>query len=555
MESVRTRWWPLPVILSLCALTLFIIWTRDVPARADRVVHTVPALAISALALLSWLLFFSRLSRSVRLASFAAVVALSLGCVGLLRITGVSGDLVPIIDWRWSEQDRSAGGGSQALTSDSSGKLPFRDFAQFLGPDRNAILTGLKLNPDWQAHPPREVWRQPVGEGWSAFAVQGGYAVTQEQQGPLEKVVCRDVRTGKVLWSHGDSTRYETALGGIGPRATPTLDGNRVFSMGATGRLNCLDLSTGRRLWTRDTLADGGRQARWGMSSSPLIIDNLVVVSAGGDNGHSLVAYDRLSGARVWSGGDDSAGYSSPSLAHLVGRNQILIFNNYAVAGHDPVDGSVLWRYPWPGGVSIQCVAQPVPLSADRVLVSSGYGIGSKLLQLVAHQGGDGIIPVPVWESPRLKAKFTNLVVRDRSVYGLDDGVLVCLDIDTGERRWKSGRYGHGQILLIDDLLLIQAESGEVFLVDADPAGHRERARLAALSSRTWNNPVLAAPYLLLRNDREAVCYELAVTELAHGPGWPETQTRVRTGARESTTQLAEMNRHPDTAYLSDRAL
>ena len=505
----RARWWPLAVILCLCALALFIIWTRDVPARADRVMHTVPALAVTALALIIWLLFFSRLTRLVRRASFALVAAVSLGCVGLLRIGGVSGDLVPIIGWRWTGQGRSEAPAAKTPSRDRGGRLPFRDYPQFLGPARNAILTDLRLEPDWETHPPREVWRQRVGEGWSAFAVEGAYAVTQEQHGPLEKVVCRDVRTGEVLWSHGDSTRYETALGGIGPRATPTLDGGRVFTMGATGRLNCLDLSTGQRLWTRDTLADGGRQAHWGMSSSPLVVDSLVVVSAGGANGHSLIAYHRLTGNPVWSGGDDRAGYSSPALAHLLGGDQILIFNADAVAGHDPADGSVLWRFPWPTGG--ECVAQPVPLSADRVLVSSGYGIGSKLLQLVAHEGGGGIIPVVVWESPRLKAKFANVVVRDRSVYGLDDGVLVCLDIETGERRWKSGRYGHGQVLLVDDLLLVQAESGDLFLVDADPARYRQRGRLAALSSRTWNNPALAAPYLLLRNDREAVCYELAV--------------------------------------------
>ena len=514
MESAavaRPRWWPLPVILSLCALALFVIWTRDVPARADRVIHTVSALAVTAFALVSWLQYFSRLPRSVRLASFGLVAALAIGCVGLLRLGGVSGDLIPIIRWRWAgTQDRAVAG---APVPDGASRLPFRDFSQFLGPDRNAILTGLKLEPDWETHPPREIWRRQVGEGWSAFAVQGAYAVTQEQHGPLEKVVGRDVRTGQVLWSHGASTRYQTALGGIGPRATPTIEGDRVFTMGATGRLNCLDLSTGRRLWTRDTLADGGRQAHWGMSSSPLLIDSLVVVSAGGGDGHSLVAYHRLSGNPAWSGGDDLPGYSSPALAHLAGEDQILIFNNGAVAAHDPADGSVLWRYPWPSGGSIQCVAQPVPLSADRVLVSSGYGIGSKLLLLVAHEGGSGSNPVAVWESPRRKAKFTTIVVRDTFAYGLDDGGLVCLDLETGERRWKSGRYGHGQVLLVDDLLLVLAESGELFLVDANPAGHRQRARLAALNSRTWNTPALAAPYLLLRNAREAVCYELAVTD------------------------------------------
>ena len=220
-----------------------------------------------------------------------------------------------------------------------------------------------------------------------------------------------------MLWSHGDSTRYETALGGIGPRATPTIEGDRVFTMGATGRLNCLDLSTGRRLWTRDTLADGGRQAHWGMSSSPLLIASLVVVSAGGGDGHSLVAYHRLSGNPAWSGGDDLPGYSSPTLAHLVGGDQILIFNNHAVAAHDPADGSVLWRYPWPSGGSIQCVAQPVPLSAARVLVSSGYGIGSKLLLVVAGTKAERMFRRAGWDPLRDMGRYLARLVHVSTLY------------------------------------------------------------------------------------------------------------------------------------------
>jgi outer membrane protein assembly factor BamB len=221
--------------------------------------------------------------------------------------------------------------------------------------------------------------------------------------------------------------------------------------------------------------------------------------------GKSLVAYHKLTGKISWGGGNDSAGYSSPQLRTLAGTPQILIFNYKSVVSHDPNTGSVLWRYPWP---SAESVAQPVQLPNDYLLVSSGYGIGSKLLRIqrdVDRKLGANL----VWESRGLKAKFTNVVYKDDHIYGLDDGILVCLNISDGKRAWKRGRYGHGQIILVDDLLLIQAESGDVVLLEANPTSHVELGRFSALMGRTWNNSTLAAPYLLVRNDREAACYEL----------------------------------------------
>ena len=186
---------------------------------------------------------------------------------------------------------------------------------------------------------------------------------------------------------------------------------------------------------------------------------------------------------------------------------QILIFNRGSVAAHDPATGEELWSYPWP---EMQPnVAQPLPLPGDRVLVSSGYGVGSKLLHVARNTAGGAFDVELLWESPRLKAKFTTIVLRDGYVYGLDDGVLVCLDPETGERRWKQGRYGHGQVLLVGDLLLVQTEEGEIALVEANPERHVELARIPVVSGRAWNTPALAGPYLLLRNDREAVCLEL----------------------------------------------
>ena len=329
-------------------------------------------------------------------------------------------------------------------------------------------------------------------------------------------VVCYDLKSGQERWSHSDRDRYEAVPAGVGPRATPTIVEGRVYTLGATGILNCLDFATGERIWSEDILYDNDAElASWGMSGSPLVLDDLVVVSAGGKDGKSLVAYHKDTGERVWRGGSSPAEYSSPLITTLAGVPQILIFNYGSVAAHDPNGGELLWQHPWPSGT--QCVSQPVPLPDDHLFVSSAYGIGCKLFQ-IAHDADNQLKATLVWETPRLKAKFTNVIYRDGYIYGLDDGVLVCLDLADGQRKWKRGRYGHGQVILVDgpdkidnqsSLLLVSAESGDVLLVEVNPNESRELSRFSALASKTWNNPALAGQYLLVRNDREAACYEL----------------------------------------------
>jgi outer membrane protein assembly factor BamB len=257
----------------------------------------------------------------------------------------------------------------------------------------------------------------------------------------------------------------------------------------------------------------GARIPEHGMTGSPLAVDGLVVVSAGGPDGHSLVAYDQESGEPVWHGGDDGAAYASPTLVTLAGRRQIVAFNQSSVAGHDPADGSVLWSYPWPA--SWPNVATPLVVGDDRLIASTGYGIGSKLLRVRPDGGGGPLAAELVWETPRLKSKFANLAFHAGFVYGLDDGVLVCLDPENGARRWKGGRYGHGNLLIVGDLLLVQTERGEMALVEAMPDQHRELGRFLALRGKAWNPFALAGRHLLVRNDAEAALWELP---LAHEP-------------------------------------
>jgi len=534
----RPRWWPALAIAVLTIVAVIYIWTADFSSRQMQVQWTLQSLILAVLLLLVWLLFFSRLRWKVRLISTGAVI-LMLGLIpALFRMRGVSGDILPILEWRWAKQTVEAlppGFSSAADTiaaimpeaapislqaapaqrapepsMPTKGKissLTARDYPQFLGPNRDAKVHGIRLSRDWSKHPPQPLWRQPIGAGWSAFAVAGNLAITQEQRGAQEIVAAYDLKSGRVKWSHGDSTGYVSAITGDGPRATPTIAQNRVYTLGATGILNCLDLKTGQRLWSKNIIDDNDSQINnWGMSGSPLVFDSLVVVNAGGRNGKSLAAYHQHTGEKIWSGGNDRTAYSSPLVATLAGIRQILIFNQNNVVAHDPASGQILWQHAWPSGS--ECVAQPVPLPDDRVLVSSGYGIGCKLFHIQRGEG-NALHASLIWETNRLKAKFTNVVHRDGYIYGLDDGILVCLDLADGERAWKAGRYGHGQMIGVDDLLLIQAESGDVVLVEANPAAHHELARFAALNGKTWNNPALAGAYLLVRNDREAACYKL----------------------------------------------
>ncbi|MBI4662877.1 MAG: PQQ-like beta-propeller repeat protein [Verrucomicrobia bacterium] len=501
------RWWPAFLILALAAVVLIWIWVWYGVSRQDRNIATVQVIFFTLILLLLWVVFFSRFRPRIRRTILAGVFGLIISAAGLFRIRGVTGDLLPILEFRWKPKPPSTVPVTAPGTPGAQISPSAFDYPQFLGPFRNATVSGPKLERDWTSSPPASVWRQPIGPAWSGFAILGHHAVTQEQHGEDEMVVCYDLLTGKVIWSHADKAHYHTTIAGEGPRATPTLAGNRVYSLGATGILNCLDLAAGRRIWSKDIIQENqSRVPDWGLSGSPLVVDHLVVVSAGGHDNRSLVACDKENGQFVWGGGSDGTGYSSPYLAMLGGTRQILIFNSSGVAAHAVDSGRILWEYPWPGGHPH--VALPVVLPDNQVLVSSGYGTGSELLRILAERNW---LPRRVWKSTRLKAKFTNVVYRDGFIYGLDDGILVCLDASDGSLKWKEGRYGHGQVILNGDLLLLLSESGEVVLLEPVPAEHRKLAAFPALEGKTWNPPALAGEFLLVRNDKEAACYRMPV--------------------------------------------
>ena len=506
-----------------CAIGLLYTWNHDWGNHQKPVEISAGILLISFALILGWLLLFSGYRFQKRLFISGILVALVATACLLLRVEGVSGDLVPRLGFRWKNRQhlQVPGPGSvpekelptQLESGGKNGRHPpgNRDYPQFLGPDRNGTLESTGILWDLAAHPPKEIWRQPVGAGWSAFSVLGDQAVTQEQRGEQECVVCYGLLDGKVAWSHSDKARFDEVLGGVGPRATPTLTATKVFSLGATGILNCLNFSDGSPLWSLNLLEKYGcSNQSWGKSSSPLLADGKVIVCVGKGSCPGLIAFSQETGEEIWRSPGSEPGYSSPALFMLAGRPQVLILNNTVLTSHSLGDGTILWDHPWPG--SRPKVSQPVATGTDKVLISSGYGVGCELIQVNPAPGGS-MKTDTLWKNRNLKAKFSNTVIYKEDAYGLDDGILVCIDLQTGKRRWKGGRYGHGQLILADDHLVVLSERGELAIVKPNRDSLQETARIKLIEGKTWNHPTLAAPFILVRNASEAACYKLQVKD------------------------------------------
>lgn len=496
------RLWPAWILLGIAlGVILFAQLQESWPFQRRNLVTLGTVVVVLPCGLIWWMLG-SGIRWKTRWKGLGWIVLVA-GILGtLFRIQGVSGDFVPIIAFRWSLPQRTG----PAMPQDgSTGPIlqTRADFPQFLGPTRDGQLPGPLLATNWTTQPPRLLWRRPIGAAWSGFAIVGTRALTQEQQGPDELVTAYDLETGRPLWAHTNLARYDTTIAGEGPRATPTVVSNRVYTLGATGILDCLDLETGRRIWTRSLTQDGGRGVpEWGYSGSPWSDGMLVVVQAGG-GGKGLIAYRADSGEPAWSGGDSGLNYASPFRADLAGQSQFLIFGGRSLTAQDPTDGHVLWNHPFGEGMPL--VANPIVVSSNRVLITAGYNVGAELLEIP----GPGQPPVSIWKTKRLKAKFANPVRRGDVVYGLDDGILVGLDLKEGSQLWKEGRYGHGQGLWIGDVYLLMTESGKLVLLQPNQKGANELGSIPVFDAKTWNPIALAGDRLLVRNDREAVAWVL----------------------------------------------
>ena len=535
----RHKWFPFLVLAAAAAWYL-----RQVSIAQYRTLfHFLVALV--CVALIS--LWYVRCGAAPKRTRQILVGTLWLGMVGFIALFRpvYNGDM-GIFSWRprfgrdADERLNPIDGVGEAI----DWKPTSRDYPRFLGNGYWAEVEGVTLETDWHSNPPVEIWRREIGAGWSAFSVVGNYAVTQEQRGERELVTCYHVETGEPVWVHGDAARFDPAgvadsLGGVGPRATPTIHGERIFTQGATGIVNCLDARTGNVIWSHDTVKEfGATVALWGKSGSPLVVDDMLIVSVGAPFGeaasaseaaaarneqynNSLVAFDLETGDVRWAAGARKAAYASPVVADLAGERQIVMVNESYVTAHRASDGEVLWEHPWgSANDTTGSASQPIPLAGDRLFLSKGYGVGSSLLAIRRDTAVKFSVE-PLWRPAIkrvMKTKFCNVVVRDGYAYGLDDVLLECIELESGNVKWKKRRtpvFGHGQIMLIGEVILVLSETGELALVAARPDNYEELASMQVLDDAhvTWNNPAFAPPYLLVRNAREAACYRLPLKD------------------------------------------
>lgn len=531
----------------------------------------VYAIPVLSLALVAWAVASHHLSTGLRRVSLVASILLACGVFTVMRTGGMTGDADSDIHWRWTPTPeerllaqaddgplsppgtppapssapgaeasrtprtpevadipvRSApaaalatspekGGDTRAVekpldrsTGSGSSRAESRDaeWPGFRGPERDGVIRGAHIETDWSQSAPVELWRRPIGPGWSSFAVAGNFIYTQEQRGEEEIVSSYSLTTGAPVWRHRDAARFWESNAGAGPRGTPTLSNGRVYTFGATGILNALDARDGSVIWSRNAASDTGKKVPdWGFASSPLVVGDTVVVATAG----VLAAYDQAAGKPRWIGPKDGWGYSSPHLATIEGVPQIVLLNGAGAIGVAPEDGTLLWKHEWQG----DGIVQPAVIAGGDVLIGSGSGLASAvgMRRLAVARGPAGWSVQERWTSNGLKPYFNDFVVHKGHAFGFDGSILACIDLEEGRRKWKGGRYGHGQMVLLpdQDLLLVLSEEGELALVKAAPDRFAEVARFPAIEGKTWNHPVLVGDVLLVRNGEEMAAFRLS---------------------------------------------
>lgn len=464
--------------------------------------YVMPNLCLS---LMLAILIGKKLQPQLRRLVFLLAILLAPGALLLVRSEGLNGEGRAMLVWRWRQtpEEMLLAAGEEAWTLDASGsdRLAQAIWPGFRGPDRNGHARGAPIASDWDAHPPELLWKQAVGPGCSSFAVNGDRLYTQEQRGEMELVSCYNLNSGGLIWKHEDQARFYDSHAGAGPRATPCLSGNEVYSLGGTGILNALDAQSGEVRWSRKAAEELGVEAlTWGFCASPLVVDSAVIIALAG----KPLAYHKASGDLLWEAEDGGNSYSSPQLFHIDGVPQVLFMSKAGCRSLDPANGQVLWTHSWE---HTDRILQPAMSSETKLLLTSEM---SSLRCLEISRKGQEWELHEKWTSEEMKLNFNDFVVHQGHAYGFDGPSLACLDLATGQRTWKGKRY-RGWILLLpeQDLQLILSEKGDVALVEARADQFHELASIKALEGRTWNHPALAGDILLLRNSSEMAAYRL----------------------------------------------
>jgi outer membrane protein assembly factor BamB len=378
------------------------------------------------------------------------------------------------------------------------------DWPQWRGPNRDGISKETGLLKQWPAEGPPLVWKASgAGGGYSSFSVANGKLYTMGLRGEREYVVAFDVATGKEAWStpHGSAFRNDR---GDGPRGTPTIDGDRVYALGGSGDLTVLDARTGKIVWTKNVLREfGGSNITWGISESPLVLGDKVLVNAGGP-GASIVALNKANGALIWKSQSDKAGYSSAIPVEVNGTTQVVFFTAERAVGLDAKDGRLLWEYGRPAN-NVANVATPIA-RANRVFISSDYGTGGGVVEIKADNKAQ-----EVWFTKDMRNHHSSSVLIGDYLYGFSSAILTAIRFDTGEIAWRDRSVGKGSLVYADGNLYCFSENGVVGLVEATPTGYKEkgRFRIAQGNLPTWTHPVVVGGRLYLRDQDTIYAYDV----------------------------------------------
>jgi len=379
------------------------------------------------------------------------------------------------------------------------------DWTHYRGPTANGV-SAEKLPAAIPKDGPRQIWKASVGTGTSSVTVSGEFAFTMGNTGGKDVVWCLNAKSGAVVWKNEYPLDLDKRMFEGGTAATPTVDGNRVYSVSHQGDVFCLDAATGKRIWYKHFQKDfGGKRPQWGFAGSPTVEGNLVLLDVGG-KGASTVALDKATGATVWKSGDDEAGYASPVVAMVAGKKTVVMFKASHLVGLDLKDGRELWRGEWKTSYDVNA-ATPLVVG-DRIFVSSGYGSGCGLFEIAGGRA------VERWRNKNLKAQINSPAVLQGHVYGVDgqvgSGALTCVDFATGTAKWQEKSVSGGALVLADGKLICLTERGELVIADASPSGFKPLARAQVLGKRNWVQPTYANGRVFCRNnDGDLVALEL----------------------------------------------
>lgn len=516
--SRAQRWERVVGALSIVLILGIVLVSSHPSVMGPVFIGTTIPMTIGGLALGAAL--FGRMLSPNRLWYSLAIAALLGAFSVLIKTDGLWGDFSLDLDWRWkqtaedrllADRNRAKAPAASVIDEEGAKTLSNPEWSGLRGPRFDSAQHGLRFSDDWKASPPKELWRIAVGPAWSSFSVAGSFLFTQEQRGESEIVACYDANTGKEVWTHAEQGRFFESLGGLGPRATPTIDNGAVFALGADGKLVVLDAKNGNAVW-KVNLGEVAKikPPMWGFSSSPLVHQGNVIVHAGNEaatEGH-LFAFEQSTGDLAWSTPAGKFSYASPQILKVLGVEYLAILSELGLHLYEPDTGKVVLDYAWKhNGYR---ALQPQVVDSDKILIPTGAGSGTRLVR--ATMKGDKLQLDEVWTSLDMKPDFNDIVVHKGHVYGFDNTIFACINLENGKRTWKGGRYEKGQAFLLADseLIIVIGERGELVLLRASPEKLQELAKIPAIHGKTWNHPVVVGNRLYIRNAEEAVCYELA---------------------------------------------